>query len=398
MMKNKPIYLDYNATTPCAPEVLEMMISFFGSTFANPASPHMMGREAARAVEAARCQVAFAIGADTEDIIFTSGATESNNMVFSSMANRKQIKHRIVVGAGEHKSVLEPCRLMSEMGFNVVHIPLTESGIANIDAAKDIIDDETLIVSIQGANNETGVLQPVKTIADIARSHGALVHCDAAQMLGKMPVAIEDAGVDYASVSAHKLYGPKGIGALFVRRGRPRALIAPLLRGGGQESGLRSGTLNVPAIVGFGKACQLIITCLGEEIEQIRRLRDLFETELIAIIPDAFVIGAQASRLPGTSDICFIDVPADALLARANRICISSGSACTSGTISPSHVVLACGYSRDMARCVVRISLGRYTTEEDIHIAVEHLATCVKAIRDEYAFQPGHKSVASYGR
>jgi cysteine desulfurase len=381
-MKNTATYLDYNATTPCAPEVIEAMIPFFGSMFANPASPHVMGREVARAVEVARHEVACAIGVDAVDIVFTSGATESNNMVFGSLPARSQTRHRIVVSAGEHKSVLEPCRWMSERGVDVVQIPLTRSGTADVAAAEELIDDDTLIVSIQGANNETGVLQPIKAIAEIAHSHGALLHCDAAQMPGKVHVALEDIGVDIASISAHKLYGPKGIGALFIRQGEAKALISPLFRGGGQEAGLRPGTLNVPAIVGFGKACQIIPRYLDEEMERTRCLRDEFEAKILAIVPDAFVVGAKAPRLPGTSDFCFMDVPADVLLARATNICISGGSACNSGAVSPSHVVLACGYSRDVARCVVRISLGRYTTKDEVDRAAEHLAKCVKVIRD----------------
>lgn len=365
------------------------MVPFFGSTFANPSSSHVMGREAARAVESARQAVACFIGVTAEDLIFTSGATESNNIVFSGLAGRLQKKHRIVVSAGEHKSVLEPCKWLSDKGFDVVQIPLNRSGIADITIAEELINNDTVIVSIQGANNETGVIQPIRAIAEIARSRGALIHCDIAQLPGKvLHLSLEDVGIDFASISAHKFYGPKGIGALFVRGSRAKAVISPLFRGGGQESEFRPGTLNVPAIVGFGKASQINPSCLEEEIERIQRLRDLFEREMLSRVSDVFVIGEKASRLPGTSTLCFIGVPGDALVARATNICISTGSACTSGTVSPSHVILACGYSRDMARCVVRVSLGRHTTQEEIAHAVEYLAACVKAIRDNCAYQP----------
>jgi cysteine desulfurase len=380
-MHEETIYLDYNATTPCAREVLDAMLPFFHKNCANASSPHAMGKEVARAVANARVQVATAIGSLPEEVYFTSGATESNNMVLLGLVNRSHAGRRIVLSAIEHKSVLEPCGWLSEQGFDVVEIPVTRDGVADVEAAAQLVNDNTLLVSVQGANNEIGTLQPVRAIADIAHARKALVHCDASQMLGKVPVSVDEMRVDFASFSGHKVYGPKGIGVLYVRRGIARSAIQPLLRGGGQESQLRPGTLNVPGIVGFGEACRVALQSLGGEMSRLQRLRDLFEEHLLARVPDAFVIGTGAERLPGTSSICFPAAPADALIARMPRVCVSTGSACTAGAISPSHVLLACGYSRDIARCVIRTSLGRYTVEGEIDYAVNVLAKAVDLIR-----------------
>ena len=301
-------------------------------------------------------------------------------MVIGGVAQQDQRRRRIVVGAGEHKSILEPCRYLQENGFDVVHIPLTRDGIISVADAEQLIDDDTILVSVQGANNETGILQPVEAIASMARSRGAFTHCDAAQMPGKVALQLDDLGVDYASLSAHKVYGPKGIGVCYVRRGRPRVALSPILRGGGQEAELRAGTLNVPAIVGFGKACELASDLLDEDARLVASLRDDFETQLCDLAPDAVVIGNNGSRLPGTSCVMFPGVPADILIARASDLCISTGSACTSGTVSPSHVIIACGYSRDDARSVVRVSFGRYSKSAESGRAAMRLAESAKAI------------------
>jgi len=388
MMKNSAVYLDYNASTPCSAEVVESMLPFFSGDYANPTSTHVAGRIALRAVEQARLNIAKAFGVSPEEIIFTSGATESNCMVINGVAQKHQMRRRIVVGAGEHKSVLEPCKDLQERGFEVVSIPLKRSGVINVSEAEHLVNKNTLLVSVQGANNETGVVQPVRAIANLARSRGALVHCDAAQMPGKLPFHLDDIGVDYASLSAHKLYGPKGIGACYVRQGRPRAAVAPLLQGGGQEGELRAGTHNVPAIVGFGTACQLAVSLLHRSMLQVDSIRDSFESKLLELLPEVILVGATENRLPGTSCVIFTDVPADILLARASDLCISSGSACTSGTVSPSHVILACGYSRDEARCMVRVSFGRYSRAIDADLAATRLAECVKAIRGDLEAQP----------
>ncbi len=385
MMKPPTIYLDYNATTPCDAEVINAMMPFWGDIYGNPASTHVNGRAAKRAVEEARAFIGYTIDVAPQDIVFTSGATESNCMVLIGIAERWQNRRRIVIGAGEHKSILEPCLWLQEKGFVIKYIPMMQSGVVSVSEAKKLITEETLLVSVQGANNETGVVQPVKEIAELARSQGAFMHCDASQMLGKVTISLDDMDVDYASISAHKAYGPKGIGACYIRGGSPRAALNPLLRGGGQESGLRSGTLNVPGIVGFGKACQLIPSALDEDAKRIGSIRDYFERRVEDLYPETIVIGKSTRRLPGTSCLVFTDTPADILLSRATDLCISSGSACTSGTISPSHVILACGYSREDARCAVRVSFGRYSTSEEAECAAVRLANCAKSIKRDLA-------------
>jgi cysteine desulfurase len=309
-------------------------------------------------------------------------------MILNGITQSQQNRRRIVIGAGEHKSILEPCHWLQEIGFVVEQIPLTRLGVVSVSEAERLITDETLLVSVQGANNETGVLQPVKAIADLARLRGAFMHCDATQMPGKVSIALDDMGVDYASVSAHKVYGPKGVGACYIRGGSPRAALTPLLRGGGQESELRAGTLNVPGIVGFGKACQLLTSALDHDSERVRSLRDHFEMRINDLCPDSTVIGKLTKRLAGTSCIILAEVPSDILLARVNDLCISSGSACTSGSVSPSHVILSCGYSREDARSTIRVSFGRYSTIEEAEYAAVRLTDCAKAIRDDLARLP----------
>jgi cysteine desulfurase len=392
MTKKQIVYLDYNATTPCAPEVVEAMLPFFDRQFANASSAHSMGRKAAEAVRVARGQIARLVGCAHDDLYFTSGATESNNWVLLGLMQVRIGKRKIVVGSIEHKSVLEPCGRLSEQGFEVVQIPVMRDGVIDIRAAEELIDDETLLVSVQAANNELGTVQPIRAVADIAHTHNALVHCDATQMLGKVPISVLDMDVDFASFSSHKIYGPKGVGVLYMRGAVARAAIGPLILGGGQESTVRAGTLNVPAIVGFGEACQVAFNWLQRDVVRIAMLRDSLEEQILKQIPDAFVIGASVERLPGTSSVYIRDVPADALIARMALLCIGTGSACTSGAPSPSHVLVACGYSRDIAKCVIRVSLGRYTTEGELEFAVKYLAENVNAIRD-YAL--GHTSAPS---
>jgi cysteine desulfurase len=392
MSKKQIVYLDYNATTPCAPEVVEAMLPFFNTQFGNASSGHSMGRKAAEAVGVARDHIARLVGCGPDDLFFTSGATESNNLVLLGLIQGRAAKRRMVVGSIEHKSVLEPCRRLSEQGFEVCQIPVTRDGVIDILAAERLIDDETLLVSAQAANNELGTVQPIKALADVAHSHNALVHCDATQMLGKVPISVLDMDVDFASFSSHKTYGPKGVGVFYMRGGSARATIEPLILGGGQESAIRAGTLNVPAIVGFGEACQVAFKCLQGDVLRITMLRDFLEEEILKQIPDAFAIGTSVERLPGTSSVFIRDVPADALISRMPLLCIGTGSACTSGAPSPSHVLVACGYSRDSARCVIRVSLGRYTTRGEVEFAVKYLAENVNAIRD-YAVD--HTNAAS---
>lgn len=382
-MNAKPVvYFDHNATTPCAPEVVNAMQRFFRDDFANPSSGHFMGRRAAKAVEVARCQVAKLIDCSADDVYFTSGATESNNLVLLGLARNPDARKTIIVSSIEHKSVLEPCLRLSERGFNVVQIPVNQDGVIDIKAAAALIDKDTLFISVQGANNEVGSLQPVSAIAKIAHAEGALVHCDATQMLGKVPISITNMGVDFASFSSHKNYGPKGIGAIYIRPPLANAAVEPLASGGGQERSMRPGTLNVPAIVGFGEACRLSCSLLPNEVIRIAGLRDLIEQKVVESIAGASVVAGPSLRLPGTTSVWIKSVPADALVARMSRLCVGTGSACASGAQSPSHVLLACGLGRNDAKCVIRISLGRYTTPAEVEFAIQYLKENVDILRE----------------
>ena len=365
------IYLDCNATTPCDPRVVQAMLPYFSEIYGNPATGlHLQGRKAARAVDEARERTAALIGCQPGEIIFTGGATESNNLAILGLgrANRDSARTRIVTSAVEHKAVLAPCRKLQEEGYELIVLPVDEQGRVSIDEAEAAIDDRTLLVSVQAANNEVGTLQPIASIAEIAHEQGAIVHCDAAQAVGKIPanLAVDDWPIDLLSVSAHKLYGPKGVGALYVRNGPHAHPIVPLQYGGGQEHGLRSGTSNVPGIVGFGEACRICRTELVQDSLRIASLRDHFEEVLLAGVPGLRINARGAQRLPNTSSLTFPDVDADALLLNLPEVMLGTGSACSSGALEPSHVLQAIGLSREDAASTIRASLGRFTTEEEI--------------------------------
>jgi len=381
MESQSPIYLDHNSTTPCAPEVIEAMMPYFAQEFGNPASPHRMGRSAANAVEQARICLAELVSCDSEEIIFTSGATESNNIVLLGVAGASQSRRRIITSAIEHKSVLQPCEFLEKQGFEVVTLPVDRKGVVDIEVAEKVINEETLLVSVQGANNETGVIQPISHLAAIARAHGALIHADCAQMLGKVPFSIFELDVDFASFSAHKMYGPKGIGALFVAFGRAWDRLSPICFGGGQEKTVRPGTSNTPAIVGFGEACRIANNLLPEESQRLAILRDKFEREILRSLGEVQINGALDSRLPGTSSITIEGVPADALIANLPSLCISEGSACTSGNYAPSHVLLAMGFSSYEAENTVRFGFGRYNNLKNVVLASQYLINCVQILR-----------------
>jgi len=376
------IYLDNNSTTPCAPEVLAAMLPFFTEEYGNSASSHAMGRVAACAIAVARAQVADAIGARPESIIFTSGATESNNFALLGVANLQHTRRRVLVSAVEHKSVLGPAHHLRQFGFTVETLPVDEQGILDLNEARTLIDDKTLLVSVQAANNETGVIHPVREVVELAHDKGALCHCDAAQFLGKAFVNVEQTGVDIASFSAHKAYGPKGIGALFISP-RIAKSVNPVFFGGHQERGLRPGTQNVPAIVGFGCACQILRDHLASDIARINLLREWLETDLIKAIPGALVHGVHAPRLPGTVSLAVPGVPADMLLANLSTICVGNGSACNTGALEPSHVLLAMKVSRAEADSTLRISLGRYTTESDVVAASREISDAAQYLRTQ---------------
>jgi cysteine desulfurase len=339
------IYLDHNATTPCDPRVVEKMLPFFSEWYGNSATGlHLQGRRAARAVDEAREQVAALIGCQPGEIIFTGGATESNNLAILGLgrANPNASRTRIVTSAVEHKAVLMPCRQLQEEGYELIELPVDSQGRISIEEAEAAINDQTLLVSVQAANNEVGTLQPVARISGIGHTHGAIVHCDAAQAVGKIPVDLnsQDWQVDLLSISAHKLYGPKGVGALYLRNGPHAHPLAPLQYGGGQERGLRSGTSNVPGIVGFGEACRICQAELAQESLRIARLRDRFEDASLASVPGLRINAREAERLPNTSSLTFPGIDADALLLNLPEVMLGTGSACSSGALEPSHVLL----------------------------------------------------------
>lgn len=377
------IYLDYNATTPCDPRVVEKMLPFFTNTYGNPSNGfHRQGRMAAKAVDDARVQVADLFGARPNEIIFTSGATESDNLAILGIARSRGISPRkgIVSSAVEHKAVLNPCKILAEKGFDVVFLNVDSQGVISEDQAKKEINTNTLLISIQLANNEIGTIQPVQEIAEVAHQNGALVHCDAAQAVGKIRVNVEDLGVDLLSVSAHKLYGPKGIGALYVRSGLSTIPLEPLLYGGGQEKGIRSGTTNVPSIVGFGEACRIAGENLIDEGIRITRMRDRLETLLLEKVSTIAVNGFFAKRLPNTSSLTFKGIDADAILINLPEVMMGTGSACTSGAMEPSHVLQAIGLDREAASSTVRASLGRFTQEEEIPMICEYISQTVSRL------------------
>lgn len=377
----KTVYLDNNATTPCDPEIVAAMLPFLTEDFGNPDSPHVLGRRAAEGVSRAREQVADLLGCDPSRIVFTAGATESNNLVILGLRRSNLGRRGILASAVEHKAVLGPCEFLEENGTPVTRIPVNAGGTLELAALEDAIDDSVQLVSVQAANNETGVVQPVSEIASRARQAGALVHCDAAQALGKIPFPVLELGVDFASFSAHKLYGPKGVGALYTRNSDKANQLSPRSFGGGQEGGLRPGTPSVAAIVGFGEACRVAQERLHGEMRLIAALRDRLERDLVAALPSLRVNGAGVPRLPGTTNVTIPGVPADALLANVPDVCFSNGSACTSGTVSPSHVLLAMGVSREDAECAVRLSVGRQNTVADIEIAVQRITHAAQRLQ-----------------
>jgi len=385
MNNDTGIYLDYNATTPCDPRVVEKMLPFFSEIYGNPANGlHKQGRLAAKAVDEAREQVANLIGARPQEIVFTSGATESDNLAILGIAriHRAEKRNRIVTSAVEHKAVLLACKKLKEEGFDIVFLPVDAEGRVLLDVARDAINENTLLVSIQGANNEIGTIQPVAQIAELAHKNGALFHCDAAQAVGKIPVNVHEWDVDLLSMSGHKLYGPKGIGALFVRGGSTAIPIEPIWYGGGQENGLRSGTMNVPSIVGFGEASQIAAAELNKDGLRSEILRDKLEKELIKKIPVLRINGKNAQRLPNTSSLTFTGADADAIILNAPILMLGRGSACTSGAIEPSHVLTAIGLDRQDAASTVRVSLGRFTTDDHISQASWSLIEAWKLAKD----------------
>ena len=369
------IYLDHHATTPCDPLVLEAMLPYFTAQFGNPSSAHAAGTRTADAVQQAREQVASLVGAQPGEVIFTSGATEANNLAllgYARAARATNPRRRIVISAIEHKAITNPAKQLAREGFEIIILPVDAQGTVDLIAAAEAINADTLLVSIHAANGEIGTIQPIQQIAQLAHAAGALMHTDAAQAIGKIPIDILAWGADMLSISGHKLYGPQGIGALIVRHPR-RTQLEPLGYGGGQERGWRPGTLNVPGIVGLGAACARCAQVFSEESTRLATLRDEFESVVLAAIPDAYRNGNIQHRLPHNASLTIPGIEADALLARLPALALSTGSACDAGTVEPSPTLLAIGLSRDDARATVRVGLGRFTTPEQIDVAAADL-------------------------
>jgi cysteine desulfurase len=360
------------------------MLPYFTEEFGNPASrSHAFGWRAAEAVEHAREQVAAAIGATSRELIFTSGATEANNLALLGCARAARPRRdHVVTCASEHPSVLDPCRALEREGLRVTYAPVDRDGLIDLDALERALDDRTALVSIGSANSEIGVLQPIAEIGRLARERGVLLHTDAAQAVGKIPFDVSELGVDLVSFSAHKLYGPKGIGALYVRRRRPSIPIEPLVHGGGQERGLRSGTLPVPLCVGFGRACELAVEERPSESLRMRELRDRLWTTLAAELDAVHLNGHAERRLPGNLNLSFEGVEGEALMLGLPELALSSGSACTSATREPSHVLRALGLAADRALCSLRIGLGRFTTRQEVDCAAREIGAHVKRLRE----------------
>jgi cysteine desulfurase len=378
-----PIYLDYHASTPVDPRALEAMLPYFSEHFGNAASKtHPFGWKADDAVEAGRRQVAALIGASAKEIVFTSGATESNNLALKGVAHAFRSRgNHIVTLITEHKAVLDSCHHLEDEGFGVTYLGVGRDGLVDLDALRDAITDRTILVSVMAANNEIGVLQPIAAIGAIARERGVLFHTDAVQAIGKVPFDVSKLPVDLASMTAHKTYGPKGVGALYVRRGEVKLELEPLMDGGGHERGLRSGTLNVPGIVGFGKAAEIAKAEMAAESPRLAALRDRLLAALRAEVSDLHVNGSLDARLPQNLNVSFPGVPGESLLLGIDDICVSAGSACSSGSEEPPYVLKALGMDADLARASIRFGLGRYTTEEEIDYTAGKVSAVVRQLR-----------------
>jgi cysteine desulfurase len=376
-----PIYLDNHATTPLDPRVLETMLPYLSGKFGNAAShTHSFGWEAGAAVVTARKHIAALINASPNEIVFTSGATESDNLAIKGVADvlRDRGNH-IITSAVEHKAVLDSCRHLEKLGFRITRLPVLPDGRIDLQHLASAITKDTILVSIMAANNETGVIQPLEEIGRLCRERGVLFHSDAVQALGRMPLDVERFNLDIASLTAHKCYGPKGCGALYVRRG---VKIAPLIDGGGHEGGMRSGTLNVPGIVGFGKACEIALAEMPEESCRTAGLRNRLRDRLLAELTNVTVNGSMEHRLPGNLNICFHNVDSETLMTAIRDVAVSSGSACNSEKIDPSHVLKALGLSDEDAGSSIRFGIGRFNTRAEIDYVAELVIEAVKKLRE----------------
>jgi cysteine desulfurase len=379
-----PIYLDYSATTPCDPRVVQHMLPFFSDHFGNAASrSHAFGWTAEAAVEEARSQVAQLLGAHPKEILWTSGSTEANNLAIKGTAQMYRDKgNHLITAVTEHKAVLDPMKNLESQGFEVTWLPVDGQGNIDLDQLKNAITERTILVSLMAANNEVGTLHPLAEIGRICKQKGTLFHTDATQAPGKIPLDVEAQQIDLLSVSAHKMYGPKGVGALYVRRKNPRVRLTAQLDGGGHERGMRSGTLNVTGIVGMGEAARLCREEMAVEVPKLRALRDRLEQRILKALPDAVRNGNPNARLPHLANVSFPYVEGESLIMGVKELAVSSGSACTSASLEPSYVLKSLGLGDELAHSSIRFSLGRFTTEAQVDFAADRVIAEVKRLRE----------------
>jgi cysteine desulfurase len=379
-----PIYMDNNATTRTDPRVVEAMLPYFTDKYGNAASRnHPFGWEAEAAVEEGREKIADLIGASAKEIIFTSGATESNNLAIKGvMAMYKKKGNHIITQATEHKAVLDTCKRLEREGCQVTYLPVDRYGQVHPDQIREAITDNTVLVSIMAANNEIGTLQPIKAIGKLCKEKGVLFHTDAVQIVGKLPIDVEDMGIDLLSMTAHKVYGPKGIGALYVRKKDPRVRLEPQIDGGGHERGMRSGTLAVPLIVGFGTACAIANQEMAEEAESTLRLRERLRKGIMDRLPETYLNGHPTERLPGNANISFAYVEGEGLMMGIKDVAVSSGSACTSASLEPSYVLRALGVGDELAHSSIRFGIGRFNTEAEVDYVADLVVREVNRLRE----------------
>jgi cysteine desulfurase len=383
-MSKHPIYMDNNSTTRCDPRVVEAMLPYFTEKFGNAASrSHAYGWEAEAAVEESREQIAAVIGASPKEVIFTSGATESNNLAIKGVAAMYKKKgNHVVTQATEHKAVLDTCKRLERDGFQVTYLPVDKFGQVHAEQVREAITDKTILVSIMAANNEIGTVQPIGAIGKLCKERGVLFHTDAVQAVGKIPLDVEEMGIDLLSLTAHKIYGPKGVGALYVRKKDPRVRLEPQIDGGGHERGMRSGTLAVPMIVGLGTACDIARREMPEETARTFALRERLRKGIMDKLPESYLNGHPTERLPGNANISFAYVEGEGLMMGIKDVAVSSGSACTSASLEPSYVLRALGVGDELAHSSIRFGLGRFNTEAEVDFVVNLVTREVNRLRE----------------
>jgi cysteine desulfurase len=380
---SRRIYLDNNATTPLDPRVLEAMMPYLTEKFGNAASRnHSFGWEAEEAVNQARAQIASVLGAGSKEIIFTSGATEGNNIAIKGIAAMyADTGKHIITQPTEHKAVIDPCNYLQQHGYRVTYLDVDKYGRIDLDQLEEAISDDTILVSIMHGNNEIGTLQPIAEVGRICRSREVFFHTDACQTFGKVPINVQEMGIDLLTLSAHKIYGPKGVGAMYVRRKRPRVRCEPVLHGGGHERGMRSGTLNVPGIVGLGKAAEICQACMADESRELAELRDRLQAGIVSQLDQVFLNGHPTERTPNNLNLSFAYVEGESLMMGFKDVAVSSGSACTSASLEPSYVLRALGVGDELAHSSIRFSVGRFNTRDEIDYVVEQVVATVRRLR-----------------